>query len=52
MRVFEECGPPLFVTLAAYAGWKPTKRARSDLVEGDALASYLSQFPGGQMTPG
>jgi hypothetical protein len=29
MRVFAEHGPPLFVSLAAYLGWKPQRRGRA-----------------------
>lgn len=51
MRVFAEDGPPLFITMAAYAGFKrKPKRTDDDTLEGEDLFNFLAAFPGAAMT--
>lgn len=42
MRTFAENGPPLFITMASYAGWKPQPKAQA--VSGEDMDAVMRSF--------
>ena len=47
LRHWSVHGPPAYVAVAAYLGLRKAEPARRDVLEGEDLANFLSQFPGG-----
>lgn len=49
MAVYAEHGPPPFVSLGIFIGWKPA--AKPDAYSTQDFANVLSAFAGGEMRP-